>query len=103
MPPSAQRYVTTVHNLFARGITGKNGSPIPFLISENSENRFQKSPVKPVVVVALAPDVILAQRPDPGLICCIVRGCGQEDGDASHLIRLLRTRPERPRNCSATD
>jgi hypothetical protein len=30
---------------------GKNGSPFPFLIPENSENRFQKMPVKPAVVV----------------------------------------------------
>jgi hypothetical protein len=36
------------------------------------------------------------ERPDAGLKFRVVRGCGQEDADAPHPIRLLRARNERP-------
>ena len=39
----------------------------------------------------------LQERPDPGLIFRIVRGCGQEHADTPHPLGLLRARRERPR------
>jgi hypothetical protein len=40
----------------------------------------------------------LQERPDPGLIFRIVRGCGQEHTDAPHPLALLRPRRKRPSN-----
>jgi hypothetical protein len=46
----------------------------------------------------------LQERPDPGLKFHIVRGCGQEDADASHALGLLRACcDERPRGSRAAE
>ena len=45
----------------------------------------------------------LQERPDTGLPCRIVRGCGQKDADTAHPLGLLRTRGERPRRSSAAE
>ena len=39
---------------------------------------------------------LLQERPDPGLIFRIIRGCGQEHADPTHTLTLLRARRERP-------
>jgi hypothetical protein len=36
------------------------------------------------------------ERPDAGLKYRVVCNCGQEDGDAPHLLALLRTHGKRP-------
>jgi hypothetical protein len=45
----------------------------------------------------------LQERPDAGLIICVVRAGGQEYADQSHPLRLLRVRGKRPHDRRAAE
>jgi hypothetical protein len=45
----------------------------------------------------------LQEYRDAGLLFRIIRSCVHEHTDASHALRLLRARRERPRHCRAAE